>query len=653
MLNKVTTSLVSILSMLCILLMSHACYASKLDPTDSLLNLLKVVAKDTSYVELLNELSYSLQTIDPSSSYDYAEQAFELGSRLDYEYGLSRSMNLMSYKSLYERDIEKAVDLNKKALEIALLKKDPLAIAEIYNTLGTIYSSINDNERSLEFLQLALNTAEKGIDKNLQHKLLGNIGQIHLEEGNYGLAEDYFNQLNDIAKQSKNAKQRIFSLRHLGELNLKKGNYTEAQKNLRKAIKLAQLNEAEFEKGWAKMILGQAHLEQGYFDEAERELFQSLHIFSKLNYVDLQVKIYNSLLKMYGEKQEPHKVLEYGSRILEIKKETGKAGFRMDFLKDMARAFDMEGEHKKAYLTYQDYYNYQDSLFQVEKSENIVKLETAFQLERRDVENKLLKQEAETDRSKIKLRSYLSMMFLTIATLLGILLWIGLKELNRKSKDNKELESLVDERTKELKNKNEKLTALNADLVHFSYAASHDLKEPIRNVQILSSFLKKKMAEDIESASAAKDIFQNATRMDNLLNDIISFSSIIEPKQKEWFNLNKLASQVKEEIFKNSSLSLALVNMDELPKVYGIKNNYKQILKNLIENGIKYNDSPVPEININYTSDENNHYFIVSEIVKKSITEMEGTITCENSDMGGAKFSITLPKSEPEKQETV
>jgi light-regulated signal transduction histidine kinase (bacteriophytochrome) len=60
---------------------------------------------------------------------------------------------------------------------------------------------------------------------------------------------------------------------------------------------------------------------------------------------------------------------------------------------------------------------------------------------------------------------------------------------------SKNLQARVEARTYELERKNEELKKSNVNLEEFAYAASHDMKEPIRKVHYFSDRLKKSLAD--------------------------------------------------------------------------------------------------------------------------------------------------------------
>ena len=57
---------------------------------------------------------------------------------------------------------------------------------------------------------------------------------------------------------------------------------------------------------------------------------------------------------------------------------------------------------------------------------------------------------------------------------------------------NQSLEQKISERTENLVNANTELGKKNLELQQFAYIASHDLKEPLRKIQIFGNLIKDK-----------------------------------------------------------------------------------------------------------------------------------------------------------------
>ena len=170
----------------------------------------------------------------------------------------------------------------------------------------------------------------------------------------------------------------------------------------------------------------------------------------------------------------------------------------------------------------------------------------------------------------------------------------------------KESESLLQhrvvERTLELENKNKELERSNANLEEFAYAASHDMKEPIRKIHFFSDRLKQKLSGKIDEEE--ERLFERmqyaARRMGTLIDDLLTFSHVSrEGGLPDDVNLNQKIKLVTEDLELEIQEKGAQITVDTLPTIKGHKRQIQQLFQNLIGNALKYAKPNIsPQINI-------------------------------------------------------
>ena len=169
----------------------------------------------------------------------------------------------------------------------------------------------------------------------------------------------------------------------------------------------------------------------------------------------------------------------------------------------------------------------------------------------------------------------------------------------------------------------EKLQLSNRSLEEFTSAASHDLKEPIRKINMLLSHLKLRLKNVYENDSFKTfDKLEKATkRMLFLVDDLLEYSHLShEISDNEEIDLNRTLKRILEDLDLLIEERQAMIKIAPLPLIKGHRRQMQQLFQNLIINGIKYTPQQArPDINITYA------------IVKGYETEMELSENLSNS----------------------
>jgi signal transduction histidine kinase len=158
---------------------------------------------------------------------------------------------------------------------------------------------------------------------------------------------------------------------------------------------------------------------------------------------------------------------------------------------------------------------------------------------------------------------------------------------------NATLEQRVAERT-------EALSHANKELESFAYSVSHDLRAPLRAINGFSQILLE--SEQARLSDDGKDLLdrvvRNGRKLDQLIEDILQYSRAGQrPLDRKPVNLADLAREVAMEL--QAQYPAAQVVIGDLPTVDGDPTMLRQVLQNLIGNGLKYSArKPAPRVEI-------------------------------------------------------
>ncbi|MBW4646141.1 MAG: GAF domain-containing protein [Goleter apudmare HA4340-LM2] len=151
---------------------------------------------------------------------------------------------------------------------------------------------------------------------------------------------------------------------------------------------------------------------------------------------------------------------------------------------------------------------------------------------------------------------------------------------------------------------NLELERSNQELAAFAYAASHDLKEPLRGIYNFSTILLEDYAHllDDEGVEYLQTVLSLSQRMETLINAVLQLSQLGQAQlQFQATDLNELLNEVIE-MFRASRQELRL-NVHIPKPLLTIQCHpvlVNEVFSNLLSNALKYNDQPEPYIEIGY-----------------------------------------------------
>jgi len=285
------------------------------------------------------------------------------------------------------------------------------------------------------------------------------------------------------------------------------------------------------------------------------------------------------------------------------------------------------------------------------------------------------------ERQKVLVNTYAGGLFaaslsVTLIRLSGRLLYsCFIRDISDEELAKKQLDDLVQE-----------LSSSNADLESFAYSCSHDLQEPIRMVASFSDLLQKHLEEqnslDETSQRYLGFITEGSLNAKQLVKDILEYSRLEQGAgSKEWFVVNDVFEQICSMMHgmlkeKNGQFLIEGGNVQLL----AIPAQFKQLLMNLMVNGLKYNKSKQPTVTVRI-NEEAQHWLIAVidngigvdpayhdkmfglfarlvsrrdysgsgiglSLCKKIVDKHNGTITVKSAIGEGACFEVQLPKFE-------
>lgn len=128
----------------------------------------------------------------------------------------------------------------------------------------------------------------------------------------------------------------------------------------------------------------------------------------------------------------------------------------------------------------------------------------------------------------------------------------------------------------------------------FTANVSHELKTPLTAIRGYSELLENHMVEPENQDHMFRQIRRNADRLLKLINDIIELSDLDRNENKfdfTEFDLHELAADCCQDLEVNASTKSISIELSGEPcEITGDKNLVSELIYNLVQNAIQYND---------------------------------------------------------------
>jgi len=164
---------------------------------------------------------------------------------------------------------------------------------------------------------------------------------------------------------------------------------------------------------------------------------------------------------------------------------------------------------------------------------------------------------------------------------------------------------------------NKSLELKNSELEQFTYAASHDLQEPLRMITGMMDLLKIEYKHKLEddALNLVNQAIEGGQRMRQIIVDLLEYSHASNEAIKiEHIDSNDILDEVRKLLQNPIKSSDAIIKSGELPTLQFNATVLRQLFMNLIGNGLKYQlSNKIPLIEISCKQEEGRYVFCVKD----------------------------------------
>lgn len=583
---------------------------SELDSLSSMLE--EHTAEDSTRVNLLNALAQKLYRIDFNRASNYAKEANEISTRINFLKGKAKSFNLMG---ITHNSHEQSLMYYGEALNIYKKLGERREVIKCYINIGISYRYQSNYPKALEYYLQALDAAEDLGDKDLLSGCYNSIGVLYRYQENYSQALDYYNKGLKISEEIGNVSGIANGYNNIGVIYEQQKDYDNALLYYTKALNV-YLNNKPLDKyrlSSSYHNIAYVYLSQRRFSEAEEYYKKSLSASQEISKSSMMAYAYQGLANVEFEKGNKKAAYDYGEKAYQLAKETGNVELLKFGAKILASTSYSLGNYKDAYDYYVVYKDMNDSLFNESNIKKVVELEYQYKFEKEKREVELLQQKKDAVRIEQQKRQRLLLFtFISGFILMTVLVLIISRSLIQKRKTNETL-ALQQEKIKErnaelldmnrkiisqsaeLKSTNQQLAELNATKDKFFSIISHDLRSPFNAILGFSDILMQehRNVDDDEREELINYVNKSAESAFKLLENLLTWAQSQSGNidyLPEIFDIGNLTAEAIENLQGQADeKEIAIINeISDYSEIFADKNMISMVLRNLISNALKF-----------------------------------------------------------------
>jgi signal transduction histidine kinase len=426
---------------------------------------------------------------------------------------------------------------------------------KIHILLGAIYTYFGEFDKALEVYDFAIKTNNNSSTSTVYN----NIAAIYFKQKNYNEAIQYLNKALELS--DGNISLILLILNNIGRAYIELKDLENAEPILLKVIEILNETENPTQEMINSLNIGLLYYEQERYPEAYSKLFDA---YVKCKELDLKNNLYSATLFLAHACTKNNKQDQANAYYLET----------LDLMRNLDNRLYIDA--LKSYL---------DFLVQQQDFERC----TTFFIEYTELKELIIREDKEKEISALTVKFQNTEQKLEI------------DKLNKEKEFQKQLLAQAEE----VKRTNEKLLEINQNLSDFSYALSHDIRTPIRQLAGFGSMIKNKNYAGKEELlkQDLNYIYDAAKKADTMIQELHKFA-LVGIQEDKFIDIDT-NDALKDAIGNLSSLiadSQAQIDiLHPLPILKGEKTLITQLFQNLLGNAIKYRQKEItPRIEIDY-----------------------------------------------------
>jgi len=652
---------------------------------------LRATKQSKSETEIIESLEYISSLYAENENFDSAhmiiDSAISITQKSGNKYLTAQTTGTKGKLYRQEGKFQNSLEILLKAYDLAKEINEKEIIMNVSNNLGVTYRRLAEDSKALEYHLEALQLAEEIGDLRNIAIASNSIGIIYTYQENYDEALPYYYKALELEQKRNNYLGIAINYNSIAWIYELKKDYQRAIEFYKKSLDANINNNNEKGKAICYSDLGKVYHTIGEYNLSLEYYQKTLAVNEKLGDKRYIARSLIYIGESYRDLGDYSKSLFHLEKGLRYAQQVNSKRLLMSAYEQLALTFEKTNQENLALSNYKKFNVYKDSVFNEEKSNQIIEMQTRYETNKKEQENELLKNKNRFNESQIQRQRIVVVSIISILFLITFLVFVLLNSRRKQKRAILLLRKQNDEILKqkeEIQNQASDLKKAVDTKNRFFSIIAHDLLSPFNTLIGMSELLKSNLNEisKEEISEYADLIYKRSNETHDLLTNLLDWSLSqtkgieYHPQEIEIKQLIREKISLLNEQAKEKSISLKFIEGDEV-LVFADVNMLSTIIRNLVSNAIKFTQKgevtlsyqkelefckvSIEDTGIGISEDNLSNLFKLDKPVsskgtagesgtgiglilcKEFIKKNKGEIFVESIENVGSKFSFSVP----------
>lgn len=574
--------------LVCLGLLTTSVLAAQSPRIDSLVTSLQRTLDDSLRVTLYVDLSIEYQSVDFDKSFDFAQKAVDLADRLKSPWALALAYSNMGITQIVLGDYSTALRYTTQFLQISISLGDSVKMASAYNMVGDHYYDLGEYDEAYYYFTQSYRMANHKSDKIKMAVALHNVGRVFKVLGQYDRAKSHLELSRKMSKEANDILGEPYSLDELGDLMIRRGKYDSALLLLKESFVTLRVIKDPILEPRAYARIATVYSRMGEFSTAFSYYDSALQSYAKTKNRLGTAEVELGRGQIYAQQNKFLEAKFAFEKSLAIAQELNARTLEIRCYNNLSKLWENKGDYKKSLEYYKSFKLLEDSLFSQEMNEKLFRDQMRFETESKDTQIAQLSRLEALQKSEIKKQEFIRNIFVVVAALAGILLITIYRSGQRRRRINK----LLLEHQEEMEKRSAELEQLNQVKDKFFSIISHDLRSPINALAGLLDLMDRGAIRPEDMGKNVHELKGRFNHVRTLLNNLLDWTLLqmdklslqpikIDMQKVGQENIQMLGSVQEKNIQIKSEIKEGTI-------AFADSNTINLVIRNLITNAIKF-----------------------------------------------------------------